>query len=667
MKVNTRSIAFKLVVSGILLALIPLSIVGALSYFRSQNALSEISRAQVHGIAEDLARFTRYLLNLELHQARTFAAQKRMVALAETVDRVGIDGAADQIRDVFEDLTAQFKGLDNHYQGLFITNAAGMIYTGVLQDGREYKGIDISSNPTLRAVKQNGEARLDDMLISKATGKPVTGAIAPIMSSTGKFLGVFGLTIRAEFFTDIIAGRTVGETGYGFMLNRNGVAIAHPNADFILKVDVTKVPGMEGIAARMTGEKSGVEPYVFKGVEKVAGFAPVGINGWSIGVTQDVYEFDRAAVFIRNSIVLIALAVAVLTFVGVLFMSRSIVNPIKAAVAGLKDIARGEGDLTMRLPVLTRDEVGDLATWFNTFIEKLQGLIRQIAGSVETISSSSTELSAISTQMTRAAKDTQSRTGTVSAATEELSSNMSTVAAAMEQSTTNTHVVATAAEEMSSTINEIARNSEKAGTISGDAARKAGDASVQMEHLGRAALDIGQVVETITEISEQVNLLALNATIEAARAGEAGKGFAVVANEIKELAKQTADASLDIKNKVEGIQNTTRMTVKDIEEIAKVISDVNEVVIGIASAVEEQSSATSEIAVNVSQTARGIQDVNENVSQSSVAVGEIAKNIADVNTSTEEMASSSDQVNTSARELSELSEQLRSLVGQFKY
>jgi methyl-accepting chemotaxis protein len=125
------------------------------------------------------------------------------------------------------------------------------------------------------------------------------------------------------------------------------------------------------------------------------------------------------------------------------------------------------------------------------------------------------------------------------------------------------------------------------------------NASSNINQLGEAANTIGKVIETNTDISEQVNLLALNTTIEAARAGEAGKGFAVVANEIKELAKQTANATQEIKEKIGGIQGTTSTTVRQITEITQVITIVNDVVTNIATAVEEQSAATLEIADNV--------------------------------------------------------------------
>jgi methyl-accepting chemotaxis protein len=348
------------------------------------------------------------------------------------------------------------------------------------------------------------------------------------------------------------------------------------------------------------------------------------------------------------------------------FISSQITRPVNTMVDGLKDIAQGEGDLTKRLEEGAKDELGELATWFNTFMDKLQQIIKDIAGGVETLSSSSTALSTISEQMSSGIANVSEKSNTVSAATEEMSTSINSMAAAMEQSATNTNMVATAAEEMSATIGEIAQNTEKARCISDEAAQKAATASTNMDQLGDAANSIGKVVETIAEISEQVNLLALNATIEAARAGEAGKGFAVVANEIKELAKQTAEASQDIKEKIEGIQGTTSTTVGQISEITRVITNVNDVVATIATAVEEQSTATTDIAANVSEASRGIQEVNENVNQSSSVSAEISRDIAEVSVSMNEMSTSSSQVNLSAQELSQLSENLKQLVDQFK-
>jgi len=187
-----------------------------------------------------------------------------------------------------------------------------------------------------------------------------------------------------------------------------------------------------------------------------------------------------------------------------------------------------------------------------------------------------------------------------------------------------------------------------------------------MSELGVAAQAINKVTEAITEISEQTNLLALNATIEAARAGEAGKGFAVVANEIKELAKQTATATHNIKQQIEGVQQTAADSIKEINEISGVINSVNEIVATIASAVTEQSTATEEIAKNIEQASQGLQEVNENVNQSSVVADSMARDIAQVNNASIEISKSSEHIKNDANEMLHMALELNKLVGVFK-
>lgn len=349
-----------------------------------------------------------------------------------------------------------------------------------------------------------------------------------------------------------------------------------------------------------------------------------------------------------------------------LLISRSIVVPIQNVTGLLKDISQGEGDLTKRLDVSRKDEIGDLAKYFNQFVEKLQGIIRTVKTDADTVASSSLSLSTISGQMTSNAGNTAQRSQTVAAAAEQMSANIKHVSSSMDDTLSNIQMIVAAAEEMTSTIREIASNTSKGHGITQTAVQAAGGVSEKVNNLGNAARDISKVTETIANISEQTNLLALNATIEAARAGEAGKGFAVVASEIKALANQTAVATSEINVKISDVQTTTTDSVKAIETIVQVINDINDIMTTVATAIEEQSVTTQEISKNVSQAADGIGMAHENMSQAAIATSEVSQNISQVSEDASQLSSGSSQVNTSARELSKIAEKLNQLLGQFK-
>ena len=365
--------------------------------------------------------------------------------------------------------------------------------------------------------------------------------------------------------------------------------------------------------------------------------------------------------------------VFIYTFFGIALLAGSVValwiaSTIKKSMAYAVEISTrvADGDLTQEIEVSSKDEIGTLLAAMKNMVDNLNTMFSDITTGIETLASSSTELSAISQQMASNSEQSAGKSSSVAAAAEEMSANMNSVAAAAEQASQNVDIVASSAEEMSSTIQEIARNTEKGRSISSEAVAQTTSASQKMEQLGRAAQSVGKVTETITDISEQTNLLALNATIEAARAGEAGKGFAVVANEIKELARQTAEATGQIRQQIEGIQESTGTSVEEIKQVTEIINDVNDVVSNIASAIEEQSIATKEIAGNVAQASQGIQEVTQNVSEASTVSGTISSDIVEVNTASQEIANASSQVRLSSEELSSLSERLQGMVAKFK-
>ena len=346
-----------------------------------------------------------------------------------------------------------------------------------------------------------------------------------------------------------------------------------------------------------------------------------------------------------------------------LLIARSISVPIIKGVNFAKTIA--SGNLTQRLNVDQKDEMGILANALTGMSEHLRKMFADISNGTQTLTSSSTELSAISEQMADNSEQTSEKANSVSAAADEMSTNMSSIAAATEQTTTNIQMIVSAAEEMTSTINEIAENTVKGNETTNKAVERARRVSEKVDDLGAAANDINKVTETISDISEKTSLLALNATIEAARAGEAGKGFTVVAGEIKALAQQTAEATNEISQKIGSVQATTKESVEAIQSIVEIINEIDTIMTTIATAIEEQSTTTQEIADNVSQAASGLADVNDSVNQTSVVTEIVTKDISKVSLASNEINEDSQQVSTKAVELSKLAVKLNEMVGKF--
>jgi methyl-accepting chemotaxis protein len=196
----------------------------------------------------------------------------------------------------------------------------------------------------------------------------------------------------------------------------------------------------------------------------------------------------------------------------------------------------------------------------------------------------------------------------------DVSERSAGVASAAEEMGVNVRTVSQSTEQLSAAEAEIARSVNESTSGAAEAAEAVDDAVKTVEGLERAAAEIGEVVQLITDIAEQTNLLALNATIEAARAGDAGKGFAVVANEVKQLANQTARATEDIRNKVGDIQTATRGAVTSISGVRTTIQSLRELSTTVAAAVEEQSASTHEISLNIQQAAAAAEDVTVNIS-----------------------------------------------------
>ncbi len=661
-----KSIRAKLLLGGFLIVLIPIVVIMFISNKQSSGVLTDMSKEYAQSMAVKLSEEVTLALKGAKNTVAVLTYDAQLTEITELVNVQGVSAVADKIAVIQKKVEKVSRAFKKTYPDLFVTNDDGELYAAMFGNKTDIGKVSVRDRGYFKQVKQEGKITISDPVRSKVDGSIVMVVCGPIVSDTGKFLGAVGVTIRAEAITDIVTREKSGKTGYAFMANSKGIIIAHPKKELELTLDLNTLDGMAEITRSMRAGKTGVLDYFYKGSGKIAGVAPVAMNGWSIAYTKQADEFLEAAVDMRNlSLILLVVSLAVVTCV-IMFASRAITVPLNKAVEGLKDIAEGEGDLTRRLEVNSGDEIAVLAQWFNTFMEKLHTLVGDININLSSLRTSADYFSSVSESMSKGSDDASNMSNTVAAAAEEMSANMSAVAAASEQAATNVSVVASATEEMNSTVNEIAGNTSKAREVTEQAVAKTSSASKRMDELGGAAQEISKVTETITEISEQTNLLALNATIEAARAGEAGKGFAVVANEIKELAKQTAGATLEIREKINAIQYSTNTTVTEMGEINVIINDVNEIVTTIAAAVAEQSDSSNNIATNVGQAAQGIAEVNENVAQSSGGSGEISQEINGVSQVVDRLRDDSGLVNTKSNELLSLIEKLQVIVNMFK-
>ena len=300
--------------------------------------------------------------------------------------------------------------------------------------------------------------------------------------------------------------------------------------------------------------------------------------------------------------------------------------------------AAANGDLSTKLSVDGSDAIAQVADGLRTFLADLRTSISGITENAESLADASGALSTASQQMARDADEGSAKASMASTSAAAVSNNVQTVA--------------TATVQMTASIREIARNAAEAARVAHDAVVIVEATNASVVKLGESSSEVGKVINMITSIAQQTKLLALNASIEAARAGEAGKGFAVVANEVKELAKETAQATDDISQRIQAIQTDTRSAVAAIGEVSIIIARINDIQVSIAGAVEEQTATTNEMSRHIAEGARGT-DL-------------IAKNITDVARTAHSTAEGAAQAMTASRDLAAMAAVLQGLVSKYR-